>query len=496
MIKKTTFIEKPPVVTIMGHVDHGKTTLLDSIRQSKITKSEFGGITQHIGAYQITHNRRLITFIDTPGHAAFTRMRAQGVLATDIVVLVVAGNEGVKPQTKESIAHIKAAKVPFIVAITKSDLPDFNADMAKAQLAQENILVEGYGGQTVCINVSAKTGEGVDQLLEMILLMAQMSELKSDLSAPPQAVIIESQLDRRKGSVATAIVKKGMFRIGDTIAVNDKTAGKIRIIFNDLGQKLTQIKAGDAGQIMGFKSPPPVGAIMSIADEWQTAAREIKPYKNPYRKITKKEVEAAKEAGKDQKEDKIKIKLVVKADTRGTLEAIKSNLPDEIEIVFIEIGDVNESDVMLAKASAAQIVTFNVKTNPIIKKLASNEGVIIRPYNIIYQLLEDLEKRVLEWLEPTFWEVVHGEGKIIAVFTIHKEHIAGCRTTKGFLSKQSFFRIIREDKTIAENLKVKTFQKQKIPVEKVKAGEEVGIVFTANIDFKLDDAIISYSKNK
>ncbi len=495
MIRKTDFIEKPPVVTVMGHVDHGKTTLLDAIRQSKVAKSEYGGITQHIGAYQIIHQGKKITFIDTPGHAAFSQMRAQGAQVTDIVVLVVAGNEGVKPQTKESIAHIKAAGVPLLVAITKADLADFNCEMVKSQLAAENILAEGYGGQTVCVNVSTHSKEGIDQLLEMILLTAEMNELRTSRTAPPEAVVIESQLDRRRGPVATVIVKNGILSKGETMSIKGKAVGKIRVILNDRGQELPEIGGGDPGLILGFQDAPAVGAAITKADKNQIAVREIKPYKNPYRKIIKKEVEAAQAAGAVKKE-KVKIKLVIKADTQGTLEAIKANLPTEIETVMAEVGDVNESDIMLARASDAQIIAFNVQVNPIIKKMAVSEAVIIRPYQVIYQLLEDVEKRVLEWLEPTIWETIHGEGKVIAVFTIRGQHIAGCRVTKGSLFKNSFYRVMRGEQLIRENLKTISFQRQKLPVEKAAAGEEVGIVFGSDVDFRKDDAIISYSKNK
>jgi translation initiation factor IF-2 len=483
---------KPPVVTIMGHVDHGKTTLLDTIRQSKLTSQEHGGITQHIGAYQVTHNQRKITFIDTPGHAAFAKMRARGAKITDLVVLVVAANDGVKPQTKESLAHIKHAGVPFLVAITKTDLPDTDINKVKAQLVEAEVLVEGYGGQTVCVEVSAKTKQGIDQLLEMIILLADMSELSYSPQKPLQAVIVESSLDSKKGPISTLVVQEGMLKVGDNIQAGE-VLGKTKRIYNDNGKALLEIGPGDPGQVLGFRSVPDAGSIVTMSKEGRQK-KEVKEYKKPYRKITKKEVE--EEEKEEKPKEKIKIKFIIKADTLGTLEAIKSNIPDEIELVHSEVGEVNESDVLLAQTSGAQIITFNLRLSKEMVQLADFEKIKIHSYKVIYELMKDLEEKVLDWMEPTINEEILGEGKIIAEFTIKKQHIAGCRVTKGEMHQNSFYRVKRDDQIVAENLRAKSLQKEKTIVEKVKAGNEVGIVLRPDIDFLVGDAIISYRKNK
>lgn len=488
--------EKPPVITIMGHVDHGKTTLLDAIRHSKITSQEHGGITQHIGAYQIEYKGKKITFIDTPGHAAFAKMRARGTQVTDLVVLVVAANDGVKPQTKESLAHIRQAGASFLVAITKIDLPDADIHKTKSQLLEAEVAVEGYGGQTVCVEVSAKTNQGIDQLLEMIILSTEMKELTFSPKKPLLANVIESSLDNQKGPVSTVIVTQGTLRVGDYIRAGE-VVGKVKKINDDQGRSLTKITPGDPGQILGFKSVPEVG---STVKQWSQhrLKKMAKTYKRPYQKITKKEVEKMEKEAEENglPKPKAKIKLVIKADVLGTLEAIKTNLPEEIEIVHSEAGDVNESDILLAVAANAQIVTFNLKTSREMEHLAEQEKVKIRPYNIIYELMKDLEEKVLVWLEPEINEEVLGEGEIIAEFFIKKQHIAGCKVNKGEMLREALFRIKRKGKIVVDNLHAKSFQKEKTLVDKVKTGNEVGIVLRPNVDFLIGDAIISYRKNK
>jgi len=495
--KKSGFL-KPPVVTIMGHVDHGKTTLLDAIRKSKITSQEHGGITQHIGAYQVDFKGKKITFIDTPGHAAFSKMRARGAQATDIVILVVAANDGVKPQTKESLSHIKQAKAPFLIAINKIDLPDFDINMVKSQLADNDVLVEGYGGQTVCVEVSAKNKKGIDQLLEMIILMSEINEIKAKPKADLQAVVIESKLDKKRGPVATVLVQEGVLKKGDNIKA-DRVRGKVKNIFNDKGQELDQIGPGDPGQILGFKETPTVGVLVSIAEEKKNnqEKKELKKYKHKYKKIIKKEVIKEEEENEgEEKKEKIKIKLLLKADTYGTLEAIKANLADEIELIHSEVGEINESDILLAQAAGAQIIAFNLNKDSQIERLAEMESVRIRHFNIIYELFKELEGKVLEWLEPEIKEEQVGKGKVIAEFNIKKNHICGARVKSGFFKKNSFYRIKRKGKIIGENLRLKAMQHERHDVEKIKAGQEAALVLRPNIDFLIDDDIIAYNLNK
>ncbi len=477
----------------MGHVDHGKTSLLDVIRHSKLTSQEHGGITQHTGAYQIEHKGQKITFIDTPGHAAFAKMRARGAELTDLVVLVVAANDGVKPQTKESLAHIKLAKVPFMVAINKMDLPDADPNMVKAQLAENDVLVEGYGGQVVCVEVSARSKKGIDELLEMINLILQMDELKYLPDDPLEAIVIESSMDQRIGPSATVIVKKGTLKVGQEI-IAGKVSGKVKTILSDLGKPIKMIKPGDPGRILGFKDIVEVGSIVEERDRNKKEEKEEKEYKRPYKRIIKKEVEQEKENGAVLEEKKIKILL--KADTQGTLEAIKNNLPTEIELVYGEVGEINESDILLAQSSGAQIIAFNLKDDKNIQNTAGLDGVGIRHYEIIYKLFEDLEKRVLIFLEPSINEVELGKGEIIAEFSIKKQHVAGCKVKSGEFIKNSFYKIKRGEKTIAEKLRMRSMQKERQLVEKASTGSELGLVFRPDVDFLIGDVIISYNLSK
>ena len=396
---------RSPIVTVMGHVDHGKTTLLDAIRHAKVAAGETGGITQHIGAYQVTQNNKTITFIDTPGHAAFTKMRSRGAQVTDIAILVVSATEGVKPQTVESIQHIISAKVQPIVAITKMDLPEASPDMVKAQLTEHSMFVEGYGGDVVAVPVSAKTGEGLDKLLEMIGLVAEMLELKADPSGQLEAVVIESEKDPHRGPVATILVRNGTLRSGETIYIGE-VATKIRAMVNDAGKTVKEAGPSSAVLVLGWKQVPDVGSKVAQQSEIAEPEKAVEPEK--VQPIVKEKPalpsepnpETEKKALKDQK----KIRLIIKSDTAGTLEAIEQSMTEEIEIIDQGVGEVTETDVLLAEATGARIIGFQVKVPSSVEKLAEMQGVKIKSYTIIYEFLEELQKQVLKLIEPTIDE--------------------------------------------------------------------------------------------
>lgn len=485
-------------MAVMGHVDHGKTTLLSTIRQSDLTAQEFGGITQHIGAYQITYKNEKITFIDTPGHAAFSKMRSQGAGVTDLVVLVVAADDGVKPQTKESLVHIKAANVPFLVAINKIDLPGSSIEMVKAQLAEVGVLVEGYGGKIVCVPISAKLKKGIDELLEMILLMTKMQELKADPGAVFRGVVIDAKLDTQKGPVATVLVQQGTLKIG-TPLFNDDALGKVKALVDENGKAVAQAQPAKPVLVLGFKKIPAEGTKVfgERKKKVEKVDKVVKVEKKveKVRKVEEEEPSSAEatEGKKTEEEEKPEeIKIILKADTEGMLQALKTNIPSEVTLVLAGTGQVTESDVLLALSTQAKIVAFNVKIPASVAKLAGQEKVLIKSYQVIYELLEDLEKRVLKMLEPTIDEEVLGEAEVIAEFTIKNSHICGCKIKKGRFQKKDRLHLKRDGKILTD-MRIKSFQKEKQEVEEAKVGSEIGLVFSPDVDFKLGDVIIAYS---
>lgn len=469
---------RPPIVTIMGHVDHGKTTLLDSIRRSRITQGEAGGITQHIGAYQIIHDNKKITFIDTPGHAAFSKMRERGAQVTDIVILVVAGTEGIKPQTVESIKHIQAAGCPIIVAINKKDLPGFSADMVKAQLTEHQIFCEGYGGGTPAVEIAALKHEGINELLDMVLLVAEMEDLKADENAPVKAVIIESSMDSHRGPIASVVVEEGSLKVGSEVYVGD-VAVKIRALFDDLGKSVKNALPGKPVEIIGFKTVPTVGSIVT-----GLPGEAIAAIVKPVVKIVEGEPE----------EGKLNYNLILKADTQGTLEAIKASISADINVIDASVGPVLESDVLLAESTKAEIINFSVPVTSSAKHLAEIEKVTITSFTVIYKLLEYMEEKILKLMEPTIDEVDLGEAEIIALFEMKGDKIAGVKIKTGEIAKKHLLHLVREGKIIA-NPKIKGLKRGKEDVPFVRAGTECGITFTAYIDFHLGDVIKSYKKN-
>ena len=426
---KTEDYIRAPIVTIMGHVDHGKTSILDRIRKTNVQEKEYGGITQHIGAYQISHNGKKITFIDTPGHAAFTQMRARGGRAADIVVLVVAAEEGVKPQTKEAISHIRAAKVPFIVAINKIDKPGADPRKVKQELAQENVLVEDWGGSEICVEMSAKTGEGMDTLLDAILLLSEMISIPADALGEMEAIIIESRLDRKKGVVVSCIVKNGTLKIGDTVTASGINA-KIKSMTGYDGKILKEAGPSDPVELLGFSVVPHVGDILLMKG---SELAELSRDDNKIEII-----------GKDAKR---MVSMVLKADTEGTLEAVKASLSNlvtssaettyALKLLHTGTGDITESDVMLAQSVKGVVVGFDIRISPAVEDLAESLGVFIKSYRTIYDLIDDAAK-FLEGTAVNEMSKVKGRAKVIKIFKLDSgDIIAGCKVLAGALKVKS-----------------------------------------------------------
>jgi len=459
---------RPPIITVMGHIDHGKTTLLDAFRSTNVAAKEAGGITQHIGAYQIDHQGKKLTFIDTPGHAAFSKMRSRGAAVTDLVILVVDAVESVKPQTKECLEHIKVAKVPFLVAINKMDLPNAVPEIVKKDLADNGVLVEGYGGDIVCVPISAKTKKGLPELLEMVLLMAEMQKLTADPKAELKAVVIESTLDPKRGPAATVIVKTGSLKVGQDV-FTPETSGRVRNLLDWLHQPLTQALPGDPAQILGFKLVPEVGSVVS--DQPISILPVVKQVK-----IVSSEK---------------KLKLLIKADVAGTLEAIVNNLGDAVELVSQGIGNINESDVLLAQSTGARILAFRVKVSSQAESLAEKEAVLVKSYQLIHELLDDIQDQALKLLEPTIDEQVLGEASILQAFTVKNGQIAGCQVNSGKLSLNDQVHLMREDRLIASS-RIKSIFQGKASVDKAKRGEQYGIGFANKLEFQPKDKLVAF----
>lgn len=465
---------RAPVVTVMGHVDHGKTTLLDYIRKSNVAAGESGGITQHISSYQVEVNGKKITFIDTPGHAAFSAMRSRGAQVTDIVVLVVAADDGVMPQTKESISHIKAAKVPMIVAINKMDLPGANIDRVKKGLATEGVLVEGYGGDVVTVPVSAKKGDGVKELLEMILLVSELEELKQDRESPLEAVVIDSSLDRFKGAVATILVKQGMLRVGDQIA-GGEAVGRVKAMINFEGKKVAEAGPSDPVEVLGLNAVPTVGEVLRHGSAKGEKAKEAPSQRDVFATVQKE------------------IRLLLKADTAGSLEAIEASINSiktdsgKVNIVHKETGDVTDSDVLLASATKALIIAFGVQVSKAVNNLANEEKVLIRNYSLIYELLDELQEGIEALLNVKKEEVV-GRAEIVATFKSESGRIAGCKATSGRLTKGDKINLLRDERKIGSG-KIKSMKHLQEDINSASEGEEFGLLIEGRSEFAVGDII-------
>jgi len=460
---------RPPIVVVLGHVDHGKTSLISKIKKLDLTKKEAGGISQQIGAYQVAG----ITFIDTPGHVAFAKMRTRGAKVADLAILVVAADEGVKPQTRESFKYIQEAKIPYLVAINKIDLPNVNVDWVKANLAENNILVEGYGGEAVAVPVSAKTGRGLKQLLEMILLLAAMNPLEGGPNGELEGVVIESKLDPKRGQLATVLIRNGQLKEGDEVWV-EAVKVKVKALFDEAGRRVKRALPSQPVQVLGFTQAPPVGARVC------TSPTDIVKKKQPADESLKKEVTDSK------------LKIILKADTAGALEAILDSFPSEVRVIESGVGEISSSDVILAGTTGAWVLGFNVGLSGAVKKLAQTEKVKVKTYRIIYDLLDAVEKQVLEMLEPTINEEVLGKAEVIAEFTIKRERIAGCRVIKGRISRQDHFHLKRGTKILGDG-RIKSLRIGKKDVEQVEKGDEFGMVLAGGLDFAVGDVLIFYS---
>jgi len=478
MAKKRTSSQKssrPPVVVVLGHVDHGKTTLLDKIRKTNVVAKEFGGITQHIGAYQIKAKKKVITFIDTPGHEAFSEMRSRGAKVADLAVLVIAADEGVKPQTTESLKYIKKAKIPYLVAINKIDKPNIDLKWMKKDMAENDIAIEDQGGKIVSVATSAKTGKGISELLEMILLMAEMEEIKGNVKAKLEAVVIESKLDKRRGPLATVLVRNGSLEVGNQIEA-DGAFAKIKAMFDEKGQSVKLAGPSKPVEILGFKTVPSIGSLVK-----RTEKIVAPPTEQPKPELAKKE------------ESEDKLRLIIKADVNGSLEAILAGLPKEVEIIDSGVGEVNESNVLLAETTGAEIIAFNVKTPAKVKKLAMTEKVKISDYQVIYKLFEEVEEKVKKFMEPFAGEEILGQAEILKEFEIDKKRITGCRVTEGEIKKMSKLHLQRGEELVGD-CRIKSMKTGKEKIKGAKTGEEFGAILSPSLDFKIGDMLISYRK--
>ena len=491
-------LERPPVVTIMGHVDHGKTSLLDAIRKTNVVSGEAGGITQAIGAYQVECNEKKITFIDTPGHEAFTEMRARGASVTDIVIIIVAADDGVMPQTKEAIDHAKAANAPIIVAINKIDKPDANPDRVLTELVEYGITPEEWGGDTICVRISAKTGDGIAELLENILLLSEMAELKANPHRYATGAVIESRLDKQIGSVATLLIQNGTLRLGDPIVVGT-SVGKIRTLKNDKGQDIIEALPSTPVEITGLNMPPQAGDKF-MAFETEKQAKSIAEERTARAKETEnnKPGMTLEDLFGHIKEGTREINVILKADVNGSSEAVKKSLEKiEVEDVRVKVirsgvGTITESDIVLAKASNAIIIGFNVRPTSTTTEVAKENGVEIRLYDIIYKVVEDMEKAMKGMLEPVYDEKITGEAEIRQIFKFSKVgNIAGSHVTNGTVKMNSNARLIR-DGIVLYTGKIKSIQREKDQAKEVTKGMDCGITLENYQDIKEGDIIESF----
>lgn len=469
MNQKPEIIYRPPIVAVLGHVDHGKTTLLDTIRKTNVVAREHGGITQHIGAYQTNFQGKLITFIDTPGHAAFEKMRSRGAKVADIAVLVVAANDSVKPQTKEAINHIKKAQIPVVVAITKVDLENINIEKVKRDLQKEDIVAESFGGDVPIVEVAAPKNKGISELLEVVQLVWQISpqpSLKDDFL---EAVVVESFLDKNRGPIVSVIIKKGIIKLGEVIEVDGEKV-KVKALIDDRGKNVKFAEPAKPVEILGFKRVLEVGSI-------------VKNFIKTERENLEKEVATHADIIAKGQEIKGKFKVIIKADVLGSLEAIKSNLPEKILVLDSKVGEVQSTDVNFAKTAKAPILAFNVKISNSVKKQADREHVVIKEYKVIYELIADMQD-ISESFEQTKHELkVKGKANIVAVFDIDSKKIAGVKVVSGKIRVGDKV-VVKDQKGKSQETEVVSLKKFKKGVESVSAGQECGIGFSSELDFQ------------
>jgi translation initiation factor IF-2 len=495
---------RPPVVTVMGHVNHGKTKLLDAIRETNVMESEAGGITQHIGAYQVTIDGQKITFLDTPGHEAFTAMRAHGANITDVTILVVAADDGVMPQTIEAINHARAAEVPIVVAINKIDRENANVDLVKQQLADAGLVIEEWGGYTISVEISAKEKIGISALLESVLLVAEMEELKASPSLPAAGVVIEAEMDQNRGPLATILIQSGTLKEGDIVVVGN-TWGRVRAMFSDAGKRIKKAEPSTPAEILGLNSVPGVGdTLTAVVDE-----------KHAQSLLAKKKAEAEEDAIRsgqavnlnnlyDQiNAGKVKeLNIILKTDVQGSIEPIRSSLEQlgteevQVRIIHSATGNISESDVMLASASNGLIVGFNVSADEGARRLAASKGIDIRYYDVIYSLTDDVDKALKGLLEPTYAEVIEGRAEVRAVFPAGKGNkAAGVYITDGKVTRNSSVRVRRGSETLVEST-VNSLKRFKDDAREVTSGYECGVGIKDFNDFEVGDTLEFYRMEK
>jgi len=494
---ETNLKPRPPVITIMGHVDHGKTRLLDAIRKTNVVESEAGGITQHIGAYQVEANGEKITFLDTPGHEAFTAMRARGARVTDITVLVVAADDGVQQQTLEAISHAKAAGVPIVVAINKIDKPEGNPDFVKQQLAEAGLLVEEWGGDVIAVGTSAKAKEGIQDLLENLLLVAEMENLRADPSLPAKGVVIEAEMDKNRGSMTTVLVHDGTLKTGDAVVIGN-TWGRVRAMFSDAGKQVKKAKPSTPVVLLGMHEVPQVGDTMIVVPD-EKQARHMADQNR------KESIAAARAANLTNLLDQVnagkvkELNIVMKADVQGSVEPIKDSIEQlqtdavQVKLVHSGTGSVTESDVMLAVASHGLVVAFNTGIDIGAQRLADNEGVDIRTYKIIYDLIDDVEKALKGMLEPEYVEVIDGHAEVREVFSAGKRGgVAGSYVLDGKVKRGSKVRLKRNNKVLTDTT-IASLRRFKDDVKEVATGYECGIALDNFDSFQVGDIFEFYS---
>lgn len=490
---------RPAVVTIMGHVDHGKTTLLDSIRQTNVTAQEVGGITQHLGAYQVEVHGQHITFLDTPGHEAFTAMRARGAQVTDIAVLVVAADDGIMPQTVEAIDHSRAAGVPIVVALNKIDVPNANPERVKRQLAELGLMIEEWGGDVVCVPTSAKKKEGIDDLLEHILLVAEMQELKADPHRHARGIVIEAELDKTKGPLATVLIQEGTLRLGDRVVVGS-TWGRVKALYNDRGKHIKRAEPATPVEVLGLNDVPQVGDGFQVMPDEKTAraialdnqARKERETAQPAKMVSLDELFAQIQAGEVKE-----LNLILKTDVQGSIEPIKSSLERmehdgvKVRVLHSGTGSITESDVLLAIASKGIILGFNSRPEPGARRLAETRGVDIRFYDVIYHLVEDVDRALAGMMEPTYSEVIEGHAEVRQVFRVAKGAVAGVYVLDGKVSRSAQARLMRQGEKVYEG-KVASLRHFKEDVREMSAGFECGVGLESYAAFEVGDIIELY----
>lgn len=494
---------RPPVVTIMGHVNHGKTRLLDAIRQTNVMAQEAGGITQHIGAYQVELDGQKITFLDTPGHEAFTAMRARGAQVTDITILVVAADDGVMPQTLEAIDHARAAGVPIVVAINKIDRPDANPDLVKQQLADAGLVIEEWGGDTVCVPISAREKIGIDELLENLMVVAEVEDLKADPTLPAEGVVIEARMDKTRGPLCTALVHSGTLRVGDVVVAGE-TFGRLKAMFNDAGKRIKRAGPSTPAELLGLSSVPQVGDVMTaVPDERQAQAlveqrrAQLERERAASRAVSLSNVFDQLRSGKVKE-----LNIILKADVQGSIEPIKTSLEQiaeeeaRVRVIHSAPGNVTESDVMLAIASKGVIVGFNTGAEPGARRMAEQEGVSIRYYDVIYNLIDDVSKALKGMLEPTVVEVIEGRAEVRAIFPAGKRaKVAGVYVTEGRVTRGSCVRVLRDGKVVHESA-VGSLRRFKDDVREVASGFECGVGIRDFNDFEVGDVLEFFSSKE